>query len=84
MTVKITHPEKNFTGNAINLDFTGGVAEAGSLSKEARAVLAEHDFKVENAKSEPTDAEKAAAEKAKADKAEADRIAAEKAAAAAK
>lgn len=82
MTVKITHPEKNFTGNAINLDFTGGVAEADSLSKEARAVLAEHDFKVENVKSEPTDAEKAAAEKAKADKA--DRIAAEKAAAAAK
>lgn len=81
MSIKITHPEDGFTGNAINLDFTGGVAEAKSLSKEALAVLSENGFAVK--KAEPTAAEKAAAEKAKADKAaadEAERTAADKAA----
>lgn len=68
MTVKITHPEASFTGNAINLDFTGGVAEVKSLSKEARTVLSEHGFTVKSV--EPTAAEKAAAEKAKADAAQ--------------
>lgn len=81
MGIKITHPEAGFTGNAINLDFEGGVAEAKSLTKEARTVLSEHGFTVKSV--EPTAAEKAAAEKAKADaeaeKAEAERLAAEKA-----
>lgn len=82
MTVKITHPEAGFTGNAINLDFTAGVAEAKSLSKEARTVLSEHGFTVKNV--EPTAAEKAAADKAKADKDAADKDETERVAAEAK
>ncbi|MDR6867678.1 membrane protein involved in colicin uptake [Microbacterium resistens] len=85
MSVKIIHPDKSFTGNAINLDFTSGEAEVKSLSKEARTVLSENGFTVKNI--EPTAAEKSAAEKARADKEAADkaeRLAAEEKAAAEK